>query len=93
MDFDNTRQPSRRFWAGGMLGGGLWTVAAPAMAAEERPGDFFNVRLFGARGDGKTDDTRPSRRPSMPRRSRAARFSCLPPSTPARSCACGPRWL
>jgi hypothetical protein len=58
MDFDNTRQHSRRAWAGGIVGGGLWAAAAPAMAAEERSGDFFNVRQFGAKGDGKTDDTR-----------------------------------
>jgi len=59
MDSETIRpHVSRRAWAGGLMGGGLWAAAGPAMATEPRPGDFFNVRQFGAKGDGKTDDTK-----------------------------------
>jgi hypothetical protein len=50
---------SRRIWGGGVAGGGLWAAAA-AMAApndDEPAGGFLDVRRFGARGDGSTDDT------------------------------------
>jgi hypothetical protein len=49
---------SRRLWAGGLAGGGLWAGAIPAMAGEQQPGGLPDVRRFGAKGDGKTDDTR-----------------------------------
>jgi Pectate lyase superfamily protein len=58
MDSETIRQHvSRRAWTGSLIGGGL-AAAAPAMAADARSGDFFNVRQFGAKGDGRTDDTR-----------------------------------
>ncbi len=49
---------SRRVWAGGFAGGGLWAAATPAMAAEEHAGGLLDARQLGAKGDGKTDDTR-----------------------------------
>lgn len=35
----------------------LWTIAAVAVAAETPPSDVLDVRQFGAKGDGRTDDT------------------------------------
>lgn len=50
------RRMSRRMWTGGLAGGGLWAAAAPATAAQAS-GGFLDARQFGAKGDGKTDDT------------------------------------
>ena len=59
MDSDNTRRgPSRRAWASGMVGGGLLATAGSAMGEDARSGGLLNVREFGAKGDGKTDDTK-----------------------------------
>ena len=56
MRFDDNRNGySRRAWAGGLAGGGLW--AAAAGAAEQPAAGFLDVRQFGAKGDGKADDT------------------------------------
>lgn len=46
---------TRRMWAAGLAGGGLCGAGA---APPEAHGDgLLNVRQFGAKGDGKTDDT------------------------------------
>jgi hypothetical protein len=52
-----TEQFSRRALAGGLAGGGLWVAGSQARTAEGPSTGFLNVRDFGAKGDGKTDDT------------------------------------
>ena len=57
MDSSCPERPfSRRGWAGALAGASLFGAAAPALA-EQAPGGFLNIRDFGAKGDGKTDDT------------------------------------
>jgi Right handed beta helix region/Pectate lyase superfamily protein len=58
MDSELTgRRTSRRAWAGGLAGGGLWAASRPALASEDQSGGLLDVRKFGAKGDGKSDDT------------------------------------
>lgn len=43
-------------WAAAL--GGAWLAMRPAMGAEAAADTFLNVRQFGAKGDGKADDTK-----------------------------------
>jgi polygalacturonase len=49
----------RRSLARSLAGGGLLLSAQPGSAAETAKSTWIDVRSFGAKGDGKTDDTKP----------------------------------
>jgi hypothetical protein len=51
--------PARRQITRAAALGGMWLAMRPEMSAAETPADtLLNVRQFGAKGDGKTDDTK-----------------------------------